>query len=95
MEQREKLNRAREKQGIPPVKMHASWVARPKMNPALWAIFHDFTDFASLCGGEPTPQALQAWLDMTEVDTEDRPWMIKVYTRLSSVIREPAQQGEQ
>lgn len=77
------------------MRMHPSWVLRPKMNAALWAIFHDFTDFASLCGGEPTPQALQAWFDMTEVGREDRQWMITVYTRLSSIIREPAQQGEQ
>ena len=78
-----------------PIRLHPSWTSRPKLNKAEWSIFHDFTGFASLCGGEPSPQALQAWLEMTEVADEDRQWVIKVYTSLSSVVREPVEKGEQ
>jgi len=95
MEQREKMNETRERKGMPPLRMHSSWTDRPKMNPAEWSIFVDFTSFSSLCGGEITPQALSAWFDMNRVNDDDRDWMIKVYTRLSSVIREPAQESEQ
>jgi hypothetical protein len=95
MEQREALNVKRKKQGIPTLRMHPSWTNRPKLNQAEWMLFVGFTEFAAMCAGEPTPQALLAWFDLKELCQADREWMIPVYTRLSSVLREPADEGEQ
>ena len=95
MEQREAQNVKREKQGIPALRMHQSWTDRPKLNRAEWDIFVGFTEFAAMCAGEPTPQALLAWFDLKEFGTADKEWMVPVYTRLSSVLREQAVEGEQ
>lgn len=95
MEMREKANERRVRQGLPALKLHSTWTDRPKLNAAEWAIFCDFTDFAALCGGEITPQALLSWFDLKGVEPEHREWKISMYSRLSSVTREPAQQGEQ
>lgn len=95
MEMREKENVRRKREGLPALRLHASWKNRPALNQAEWVIFVGFTEFAAMCAGEPSPQSLLAWLDIKNISHDDREWMVPVYTRLSSVLREPAAEGEQ
>ena len=94
MEMREKQNADRKKKGLPTLRLHPSWVNRPVLNQAEWMIFVGFTEFASMCSGEPSPQGLLAWLQIKNISDADREWMVPVYTRLSSVLREPVSDAE-